>query len=77
MSSLASMTMPEVILNLLEGFAQNGIIFILTLLFAIPLGLVITFGSMSKWAPFSFLNHFYFKISAIFKGIFSGFNFIK
>lgn len=58
MSSLASMTVPEVILNLLEGFAQNGIIFILTLLFAIPLGLVITFGSMSKWAPFSFLNHF-------------------
>ena len=58
MSSLASMTMPEVILNLLEGFAQNGVIFILTLLFAIPLGLLITFGSMSKWTPLSFFNRF-------------------
>ncbi len=59
MSSLASMTVPEVILNLLEGFLQNGIIFVLTLLFAIPLGLVITFGSMSKWAPLKFLHNFY------------------
>ena len=58
MSSLASMTVSEVILNLLEGFAQNGIIFILTLLFAIPLGLIVTFGSMSKWAPLSFINRF-------------------
>ena len=58
MKSLASMTVPEVIMNLLEGFGQNGVIFVLTLLFAIPLGLVITFGSMSKWAPFSFLKNF-------------------
>ena len=56
MKSLASMTVPEVVLNLLEGFMQNGKLFILTLLFAIPLGLLITFGSMSKWAPFSFIS---------------------
>lgn len=58
MSSLTSMTIPEIVLNLLQGFGQNGVIFILTLLFAIPLGLLITFGSMSKWAPFSFLKRF-------------------
>ena len=55
---MADMTALEIIFNLLEGFKYNGIIFILTLLFAIPLGLVITFGSMSKWAPLSFLNVF-------------------
>lgn len=56
MSSLSSMTVPEVILNLLEGFAQNGIIFIFTLLFAIPLGLIITFGSMTKFLPLRWLT---------------------
>ncbi len=55
---MASMTPFEIILNLLEGFANNGIIFVLTLVLAIPLGLVITFGSMSKWKPLSFLNRF-------------------
>ncbi|MBQ4518851.1 MAG: amino acid ABC transporter permease [Clostridia bacterium] len=44
--------------ELLSGFWQNCQIFFLTLLFAIPLGLIITFGSMSKWAPFSFLRRF-------------------
>lgn len=44
--------------ELLSGFWQNCQIFFLTLLFAIPLGLIITFGSMSKWAPFAFLRQF-------------------
>lgn len=48
---MAQMTMPEIIMNLFEGFYQNGFIFIFTLLFAIPLGLIITFGSMSKFLP--------------------------
>lgn len=56
MGSLASMTPWEVVLKLLEGFAQNGILFVLTLLMAIPLGLVITFGSMSKFLPLKWLS---------------------
>lgn len=48
--------MNEITKSLLSGFGQNGIIFIMTLLFAIPLGLVITFGSMSKFAPLKWLT---------------------
>ena len=38
----------QVSLSLLEGFGKTFEIFILTLLFALPLGLIISFGSMSK-----------------------------
>lgn len=38
----------EVTLNLLEGFKLTILIFIITLAGAMPLGLMITFGSMSK-----------------------------
>lgn len=38
----------SVTLNLLEGFGMTLTLFALTLLFAIPLGLLIAFGSMSK-----------------------------
>ncbi len=48
--------MNEITKSLLSGFGQNGIIFVMTLLFAIPLGLVITFGSMSKFAPLKWLT---------------------
>ena len=41
----------SVTLDLLEGFGQNCTIFGLTLLMAIPLGLIISFGSMSKFLP--------------------------
>ena len=41
----------EVSLKLFEGVLVTGKIFALTLLFALPLGLVICFGSMSKFAP--------------------------
>ncbi len=54
------MTFYTVTQELLGGFWQNCQIFFLTLLFAIPLGLVITFGSMSKWAPFSFIKRLKF-----------------
>lgn len=37
--------------ELLIGFLENCEIFALTLLMAIPLGLVVTFGSMSKFKP--------------------------
>ena len=41
----------QVTLRLLEGFGQNCIIFGVTLLLALPLGLIITGGSMSKFKP--------------------------
>ena len=41
----------QVTLSLLEGFLTTLRIFILTLLFALPIGLIISFGSMSKFAP--------------------------
>ena len=37
--------------SLLTGFQTTFLIFALTLLLALPLGLVISFGSMSKFAP--------------------------
>ena len=49
------MSFATVTLDLLESFLQNGLVFILTLLGAIPLGLVITFGSMSKFKPLQYL----------------------
>ena len=52
------MTFNVVTQELLGGFFENCQLFFMTLLFAIPLGLIITFGSMSKWAPFSFLRRF-------------------
>ena len=39
--------------DLLLGFLENCEVFALTLLMAIPLGLVVTFGSMSKFKPLS------------------------
>ena len=41
----------EVTLSLLKGFAQNCQIFLYTLIAALPLGLIITFGSMAKFRP--------------------------
>ena len=45
----------NVTLTLLNGLGTTIQIFCLTLLFAIPLGLVVAFGSMSRWRPFRFL----------------------
>ena len=41
---------------LLDGLSVSVELFALTLLFALPLGLIISFGSMSKWQPFRFLK---------------------
>lgn len=46
----------EVSLKLLEGFGITFKIFILTLLFSLPLGLIISFGSMSKFTPLKGLS---------------------
>ena len=41
----------DVTLSLLEGFGTTVQLFALTLLFSLPLGLIICFGSMSRFAP--------------------------
>lgn len=45
-----------VTLQLLEGFGESLKVFSMTLLFSIPLGLVICFGSMSKISPIQWLS---------------------
>ena len=40
-----------VTMQLLEGFSETIRVFLLTLVFSIPLGLVVCFGSMSRFAP--------------------------
>ncbi len=42
--------------SLMEGFGKTLEIFILTLVFALPLGLIIAFGSMSRWTPLKALS---------------------
>lgn len=50
------MTFAEVSLQLLNGFGKTCLLFILTLVFAIPLGLVICFGSMTRFKPLRYLT---------------------
>ena len=45
------MSLMSVTLTLMEGLATTLELFILTLVFALPLGLVISFGSMSRFTP--------------------------
>ena len=45
-----------VTLQLLEGFGETLKVFVLTLLFSIPLGIPVCMGSMSKWKPFHALE---------------------
>ena len=42
--------------DLLLGFVENLELFSMTLLLALPIGLIITFGSMSKFKPLSWLT---------------------
>ena len=49
------MSFTEVTLRLLQGFQTTFFIFSLTLVFSLPLGLIISFGSMSKIAPLRYL----------------------
>ena len=46
----------EVTLSLLEGLEYTCLIFALTLVLALPLGLVISFGSMSKFKPLAYIT---------------------
>ena len=45
-----------VTLKLLEGFETTLLLFLLTLVFSLPLGLIISFGSMSKFAPLRYVT---------------------
>lgn len=45
-----------VTMELLTGFLETIKIFLLTLVFALPLGLVISFGSMNRFAPLRWLT---------------------
>lgn len=45
-----------VTMSLLDGFGMLLKLFGLTLVFSLPLGLIISFGSMSKWQPLRFLK---------------------
>ena len=46
----------DVTLKLLSGLEQTCLIFALTLVLALPLGLIISFGSMSKFKPLAYLT---------------------
>lgn len=50
------MTFTQVTTDLLNGFYENLLIFFVTLLGAIPFGLIITFGSMSRFKPIKWLT---------------------
>jgi polar amino acid transport system permease protein len=50
------MSFVQITLELLEGFLQNCYLFGATLLLALPLGLVISMGSMSKFKPLKFIT---------------------
>ena len=49
------MSISVIIGRLLESSVLNLEIFAVTLLLGLPLGLIISFGSMSRWRPFGFL----------------------
>lgn len=42
--------------QLLKGFGENSFIFIVTLLLALPLGLIVSMGSMSRFKPLKWLT---------------------
>ncbi len=44
---------------LLESFALNCQLFLITLILSLPLGLVVAFGSMSRWKPLSWVSRFF------------------
>lgn len=46
----------EVTQRLLEGFGENCIIFVVTLLLALPLGLIVSMGSRTRFKPLKWLT---------------------
>ena len=58
--------------ELLKGFGENCLLFALTLLMAIPLGLLVSMGSMTKIMPTAAVIAFVVNYSAYFSEIFRG-----
>lgn len=56
------MTFMEIILQLIPGIGRSIMIFFFTLLFSMPLGLLITFGRMSKCTPLRIILKGYISI---------------
>ena len=52
----ASVTFSSVTITLFEGLVTTAQLFVLTLVFALPLGLLLSFGTMNRWQPFCFLR---------------------
>lgn len=50
------MSFGEILLTLAEGFGTTVLLFVLTLVLALPLGLLVAFCSMSKIAPIKWLS---------------------
>ena len=53
------MSFQTVTLMLLKSFALNCQLFAITLALSLPLGLLVSFGSMSRFKPLSWLTRFY------------------
>lgn len=49
----------DVTLQLLQGFKETLTIFFLTLIMSMPLGLVVAFGSMSRFRPLKYLTRLF------------------
>ena len=56
------MSIQTMILQLAISFEQTLLIFVLTLIFSVPLGLVVYFGKKSKFAPLCWLVNIYISI---------------
>jgi len=59
MNIFASSRFIEVTLSLLSGFGTTCLLFLLTLLMSLPLGLIISFGSMSKFKPLQLVTRLF------------------
>ena len=56
------MTLTAMVLKMCEGLGRSGAIFFLTLLFSLPLGLIVAFLRMSKIKPLRWLAQVYISI---------------
>ena len=52
----------EIFVQLQKGFGYSAAIFFLTILFSVPLGLLICFGRMSKIKPIAWLFRIYISV---------------
>ena len=55
-------SLPKILKDLGKGFLVSVAIFFLTLFFALPLGLLIAFGRMSKFAPVNWIFRLYISV---------------